>query len=236
VNALELTGRARTHVVELGSTSAMAPRCGTPPLSATLHKYAVAPFLALCRAARAAGFELQAVSSFRDFDRQLGIWNAKYQGERALLDAAGLPLDAKRLTSAERIDAILGWSALPGASRHHWGTDLDVIDSRAIPANYTVRLIPAEFAPGGPFAALSAWLEGHAARFGFFQPFRGALSGVRAEPWHYSFAPEAERARRALTPAVLGAALESAPLMGKEVILAQLESLHARYVAAIDWP
>jgi hypothetical protein len=34
----------------------------------------------------------------------------------------------------------------------------------------------------------------------------------------------------------LGAALESAPLMGKEVILAQLESLHARYVAAIDWP
>jgi LAS superfamily LD-carboxypeptidase LdcB len=230
VNALELTGRARTHVVALATTPAAAQIPGI------LHEHAVRPFLALCRAARAAGFELQAISSFRDFERQLGIWNAKYKGERALLDAAGLPLDGERLQPAERIDAILGWSALPGASRHHWGTDLDLIDRRAIPATQTVQLTPAEFAPGGPFAALADWLEVHAARFGFFRPFRGVLSGVRAEPWHFSFAPEAERARRALTPEVLREALESAPLLGKEVVLAQLERLHARYVVAIDWP
>ncbi len=34
---------------------------------------------------------------------------------------------------AERVAAILVWSALPGASRHHWGTDCDVIDAAALP-------------------------------------------------------------------------------------------------------
>ena len=37
-----------------------------------------------------------------------------------------------QLSPAERIEAILRWSALPGASRHHWGTDLDLIDAHAI--------------------------------------------------------------------------------------------------------
>ena len=93
-----------------------------------------------------------------------------------------------------------------------------------------------EFAAAGPFAPLAAWLESHAARFGFFRPFRGATSGVAPEPWHFSFAPIAEFARRRLTPAVLREALESAPLLGKEQVLERLDELHARYVAAIDLP
>ena len=83
---------------------------------------------------------------------------------------------------------------------------------------------------------LGEWLETHAARFGFFRPFRGVLSGVQAEPWHYSFAPVAENARRALTPAVLRAAIAAAPLLGKEQVLERVDELHDRYVAAIDWP
>ncbi|HEX9405010.1 MAG TPA: hypothetical protein VF917_11310, partial [Steroidobacteraceae bacterium] len=75
-----------------------------------------------------------------------------------------------------------------------------------------------------------------AARFGFFRPFRGVLSGVRPEPWHFSFAPVAENARRSLTPAVLHKAIAAAPLLGKEQVLGRLDELHARYVAAIDWP
>ncbi len=224
MNALELTGRTRSHVVTASNTSA------------TLHKNAVAPFQALCRAARAAGFELRAISSFRDFDRQLTIWNGKYTGERPLADEAGLPLDSARLAPRERIAAILRWSALPGASRHHWGTDLDLIDVLAIPADYSVQLTAAEFLPGGPFAAVFDWLQAHAARFGFFRPFRGELSGVAAEPWHFSFAPEAMRAHRDLTLEVLNEALATAQLCGREAVLADLAQLHARYVAAIDWP
>lgn len=224
MNDAELTGQARTHIVDLEE-----PRC-------SLHAHVVAPFLALRRAAAANGFDLTPVSSFRDFSRQLTIWNGKFSGERPLLDTLGSRLDGAALGEAERIDTILLWSALPGASRHHWGTDVDVVDRAAMPPDYRVQLTTQEFAPGGPFAALAAWLEAHAARFGFFRPYRGARSSVAPEPWHFSFAPSAENARRKLTPAVLRNALSAAPLLGKEAVLPRIEELHARYVAAIDWP
>jgi hypothetical protein len=79
-------------------------------------------------------------------------------------------------------------------------------------------------------------LEQNAPRFGFFRPFRGVLSGVQPEPWHFSFAPLAESARRALTCAVLREALKDAPLLGRDCVLAELDELHARYVTRIDWP
>src|SRR5208282_2990108 len=115
-------------------------------------------------------------------------------------------------------------------------SDVDLIDANAVAAGYQVRLTAEEFSPSGPFAPLSDWLHTHAARFGFFRPFRGVLSGVQAEPWHFSFAPVAESARRALTPTVLRKAIAAAPILGKQEILAQLDALHARYVGAIDWP
>jgi hypothetical protein len=35
---------------------------------------------------------------------------------------------------------------------------------------------------------------------------------------------------------VLHEALKDAPLLGRESVLGQLDELHARYVAGIDWP
>jgi LAS superfamily LD-carboxypeptidase LdcB len=224
VTPAELTGQVRTHIVELTD-----PACA-------LHVHAVVPFMNMRRAALAAGFDLEAVSGFRDFSRQISIWNGKYSGERPLYDAHGQALDASQMSPSERIAAILLWSALPGTSRHHWGTDVDLIDAGAIAPDYRVQLTAQEFAPGGPFARLSGWLETEAERFGFFRPFRGILSGVRPEPWHFSFATVAENARRALNPAVLRAVLADAPLLGRDQVMAQLDDLHARYVAAIDWP
>jgi LAS superfamily LD-carboxypeptidase LdcB len=224
VNDAELTGQVRSHVADVEGGAC------------ALHSQVIAPFLNLRRAAGAAGFDLVAHSGFRDFSRQLGIWNGKFSGERPLYDAAGRPIDARALGARERVEAILLWSALPGASRHHWGTDVDLVDRRATPPGYRVQLVAEEFAPGGPYEALSAWLEINAPRYGFFRPFRGVLSGVQPEAWHYSFAPVAEPARRNLSPAVLRRAIEAAPLSGKEEVLAVLDALHARYVDAIDWP
>ena len=224
MNAGELTGQARTHVAEVPD-----PIC-------VLHEHVVRPFLNLRKAALADGFDLSPVSSFREFDRQLNIWNGKFSGERPVLDASGQSIDVGPLSAPERVAAILQWSALPGASRHHWGTDLDLIDRNATPASYRPQLIPEEFAPTGPYARLGEWLDANAARFGFFRPYRGVLSGVRPEPWHYSFAPVAEKARGDLTPEVLRTALASAALLGKDQVLARLDELHARFVAGIDWP
>ena len=224
MNDGELTGRSRTHIADVTD-----PHCA-------LHNHVVAPFLNLRRAALADGFDLIPQSSFRDFSRQLMIWNQKFSGVRPMADAAGLPLDTSKLDAAERVEAILLWSALPGASRHHWGTDIDLIDRHAVAPGFRVQLTPQEFEPGGPFAALAEWLALNAARFGFFRPFRGVLSGVQPEPWHFSFAPIAENARRRLTPGVLHRAIAAAELLGKDAVLARLDELHARYVAAIDWP
>jgi LAS superfamily LD-carboxypeptidase LdcB len=224
VTAEELTGRARTHIVDVSD----------PP--SALHRHVASPFLNLRRAASAAGFDLVPASSYRDFGRQLAIWNAKYDGAAPLNDPSGRPLDAGGLPPGERIRAILHWSALPGASRHHWGTDLDLFDRNAIAPGYRVRLSHEEYSAPGPFAPLAAWLETNAARFGFFRPFRGVLSGVQPEPWHFSFAPVAEPARKALTCGILREAIDQAPLKGKEYVLEQLEEIHARYAASIDWP
>jgi LAS superfamily LD-carboxypeptidase LdcB len=223
VNDGELTGQARTHIVSVAD-----PNC-------LLHAQAVTPFLNLRRAAKLDGFDLVPVSSFRDFARQLKIWNDKFSGAKPMYDAEGASIDAAALAPLQRINAILLWSALPGASRHHWGTDVDLVDRNATDAGYEFRLTREEFAPDGPFARLAEWLETHAARFGFFRPFRGVRSGVQPEPWHFSFAPIAEKARRKLSPEVLRAAITAAPLLGKELVLAHLEELHDRYVATIDF-
>ena len=210
LDPLQLTGRARTHLVELAD------------LGCAVHAHAAAPFAALRRAAAADGIELVPVSAFRDFARQLAIWNGKYA--------------ASALPPAQRIPAILQWSAVPGLSRHHWGTDFDLIDRNALPQGYRVSLVPPEYAPGGPFHRLSGWLEANAARFGFFRPYRGIRSGVQPEPWHYSFAPTAEFARRSYRPSLLAQVLTETVIGGRELILENLEGIHARYMDAIDLP
>jgi LAS superfamily LD-carboxypeptidase LdcB len=224
VTPAELCGTARSHIVELHE----------PPCA--LHADVKVPFLALRRAALADGFDVIPVSSFRDFSRQLTIWNAKFSGATPLYDATGRILEAKQLAPAERVAAILHWSALPGASRHHWGTDLDLIDRKAVDADYRVQLTAAEFEPPGPFAPLAEWLDVNAPRFGFFRPFRGIRSGVQAEPWHFSFAPVAELARGELTLSVLREILKEAPLLGREYVWERLDELHERYVASVDLP
>jgi LAS superfamily LD-carboxypeptidase LdcB len=222
MNELELTGRARGHVVEL-----QQPRC-------TLHYAAAASFLAMREAAARAGIDLAAASSFRDFERQLAIWNAKWRGERPLLDRAGQPLEAASLDEAARIDAILCWSALPGGSRHHWGTDCDVIDAAAMPEGYRLRLVPEEYARDGVFGRLTPWLDENMGRFGFYRPYASAHGGAGVEPWHLSYWPVANEALEALTLPVLRRAVAGSGLLGREQVLERLPEIYTRFILAVD--
>lgn len=220
----QLTGRTREHLTELSD-----PRC-------SLHKEVTVPFLAMRAAAAADGIDLVAFSSFRDFDRQLAIWNAKFRGERPIQDRAGRTLAAGTLTPDERVTAILCWSAMPGASRHHWGTDFDVMDLAALPVGYRIQLVPAEYAAGGPFHRLTTWLDAHMHTFGFFRPYTTDRGGVMPEPWHLSHAPVAARAQRALSLSGLRAVLAASDVDGKEAVLAALEENFRRYVVEVDSP
>lgn len=220
----ELTGRARSHIVELRE----------PPCS--LHRAVVQPLLAMRAAAAAAGIDLVPFSSFRDFDRQLAIWNAKARGERELRGADGQLLDAGALDEEARVAAILCWSALPGASRHHWGTDFDVMDAAALPPGYRLQVVPEEYAPDGVFGRLDAWLTAHAGEFGFYRPYATWRGGVQPEPWHLSHAAVAAAALRQFSIDTLRAALATAGLEGHAAVERRLPEILARYVENVDPP
>jgi len=220
----QLTGRTRSHVRELDE-----PRC-------TLHPEAARAFVAIRSAAADEGLELSPVSSFRDFERQRLIWNDKFQGRRVLLDRMGAALDLAGMSPQQIVSAILHWSALPGASRHHWGTEIDVYDRSALSEGYTAQLVAAEYAPAGPFARLDRWLSQHAESFGFFRPYDRDRGGVQPEPWHLSFAPIAAAALPTLTLEVLAAALRGVQLAGADVVWAQLPDIHRRYVQTVATP
>jgi LAS superfamily LD-carboxypeptidase LdcB len=220
----QLTGRTRSHVLEL------------PELHCTLHAQAARAFIALRASAAADGFDLAVASSFRDFERQLAIWNDKFHARRPLLDRQGRPMDRARMSAEETVTAILHWSALPGASRHHWGTEIDVFDRSALSAGVTAQLVPAEYGAGGIFARLDAWLAQHAESHGFHRPYDCDRGGVQPEPWHLSYAPVAGAALSALTVEVLAQALRGAPLAGAEVVLPRLADIHRDYVRAVATP
>ena len=224
MNELELTGRARTHVVELDH-----PRC-------VLHARVVTSFLAMRDAAAATGIDLVAASSFRDFDRQVYLWNRKWSGEQPLLDRRGQVIDPATLDDARRVDAILCWSAIPGGSRHHWGSDVDVIDAAAMPDGYEVQLVPAEYAADGVFGRLGEWLDANIARFGFHRPYASASSGAGFEPWHLSYWPVSSAALEALSLPVLRAAVASSEMLGKAQVLERLPEIYTRFVLAVDRP
>jgi LAS superfamily LD-carboxypeptidase LdcB len=220
----QLIGRSRSHLSELTD----------PPCA--LHIEVVVPFLAMRAAAAADGIDITALSSFRDFDRQLAIWNGKFRGERPMQDRAGRPLDPLSLAPADRVNAILWWSALPGASRHHWGTDFDVMDARAMPTGYKLQVVPAEYHSGGPFHRLTTWLDAHMHAIGFFRPYSTDRGGVSPEPWHLSYAPVAQRAQAAFSVDQLRTVLTDSAIEGKEEVLASLDRNYATYVVTVDAP
>ena len=206
-------------------------------LGAPVHRDVVEPLLALQAGAREAGFDLAVVSGYRGFERQLSIWNRKAAGELPVLDSDSRPLDLSALTDAALVFAILRWSALPGASRHHWGTDFDIYDAAACPPGYEVELIPAEVEGGGMFAPMHDWLDQRIARdaaWGFFRPYDLDRGGVAPERWHLSHAPTAATFQARVTPTLLRHALGQADMRLRDTVLDHLDEIFERFVMNVN--
>lgn len=204
----------------------------SPELHCRLHPETLAAVLDLAARAANFGFILRIASSFRSFERQLLIWNDKAKGKRAVLDSAGVPLDVAKLTDREKVFAILRWSALPGASRHHWGTDLDVYDASRIADNYQLQLTVAETETGGPFADFHRWLDKELTNPAcqFYRPYSEDKGGVAPEPWHLSYAPLAKNYAQLFTADVLREHIEQSPLELKDAVLENFDEIFQRYV------
>lgn len=225
-----IVGQLDTHLCSEADAQALGGR---------VHLAVIDPLLSLRAVAADAGFDLRILSAFRPFDRQLSIWNRKVAGELAVVDSRGMRIDIAMLSPRELVFAILRWSALPGASRHHWGTDVDVYDSAATPEGYEVELIPAEVESGGMHARMHEWLDARIATgtaFGFYRPYDADRGGVAPERWHLSYAPLATELAGALTPQLLRETIAGADMRLKDVVLTHLDEIYERFVVNVGQP
>ena len=166
------------------------------------HQKASNAFTALSRRATTAGFDLRVASAFRGYGRQLDIVNAKWLGHRPVLNEEGLGLHRAALSDSDWLAAILRFSALPGTSRHHWGTDFDIWDRSTVTEDYVPQLLASEYQHEGVFAEMSAWLDDQISADnaeGFYKPYAVDRGGVAPEPWHISYRPVAEGYQRQLS-------------------------------------
>src|SRR5690554_228359 len=191
-------------------------------------------YVAMRQAAAKDGVQLAIASGFRDFQRQQSIWNRKFSGQAPIYNDRGEKLDSDTLSTGEKVDAILTWSALPGASRHHWGTDFDVYDPAPFASGeLKLQLVPEEYSSNGPCHALYQWLQRHAREFGFFFPYARYQGGVAAEPWHLSHEALANEAHALLTIDILRNALQEQELLGQSYVLDLLPEIKRRYIDSI---
>lgn len=144
-----------------------------------LHQATYAAFRRMYEAAKADGVTLTIISATRNFESQKGIWEAKWTGQRKIengKDASKAYPDPKA-----RALKILEYSSMPGSSRHHWGTDMDLIN------------LTNEYFDEGAGKKAYEWLRDNAAAYGFCQPYTaGRTQGYHEERWHWSYLPLAQ--------------------------------------------
>lgn len=181
------------------------------------------------------GFDLRLASAYRSFDRQLLIWNAKAQGLRPVFDESGQALTIADLSPEELLHAILRWSALPGASRHHWGTDFDIYDAAALEPGQGFELLGSECEPGGLFGefyqCLDALLREHPC---FYRPYAEDQGGVSPEPWHLSYQPLAQQCFEGFEPQALKKLIENTDIALKQPLLKHFDELIERYFMRVS--
>jgi LAS superfamily LD-carboxypeptidase LdcB len=218
LNQFEVTGRSRSHIAQIAK-----PRLAAQPEVAEA-------FLDMRADAATAGFDLLPVSTFRDFDTQLRIWNMKFSGKKPLYDMQGKVRDASLLSPQQIMDCILNWSALPGGSRHHWGTEIDVVDAAAMPTGYQPKLLPEEVQPGGIFFPMHVWLDQNMKHYGFFRPYQRFVGGMFPEPWHLSYASASAAALAQLSVELLVEVIDGSAILAKNIVVERIPAIYRNHI------
>ena len=120
------------------------------------------------------GVNLLIYSGTRNFDEQKSIWERKWE------------LNFNKLKdSVKTAKKILLFSSMPCTSRHHWGTDLDLIN---LNNNY--------FETGQGLKEYK-WLKENGSKFGFCQVYDDKSitkrTGYELERWHWSYMPTSSK-------------------------------------------
>ena len=173
-----------------------------------LEKETYSAFVKMKDAAEKDGIIIKLVSGFRDFYRQQMIWNNKY----------------KKFTNEFSLDGptaikeIIRFSTIPGTSRHHWGTEIDIIDKNF--ENEKDLLISKKYEEGGIFNSLKKWMDKNSKRFGFYIVYDDDSNrpGFEYEPWHYTYKPISDLYQREFLKLNLKLIISKTKVEGKEFI------------------
>ena len=142
---------------------------------------ALAAFQKMRKAAAEDGITLRIMSAARSFDHQKRIWEGKWNGTRLV---EGKNMKTTFSDPTERARYIMKYSSMPGTSRHHWGTDIDI------------NSFNPEYFDSGKGAKEYQWLVDNAHKFGFCQTYtekgKERPDGYEEEKWHWTYLPIAE--------------------------------------------
>lgn len=147
-------------------------------------------------AAAADGVNLLIRSATRNFEYQRGIWERKWKRPQYM-----------GWQAVDKARDILTYSAMPGASRHHWGTDIDF------------NAFENDWFESGEGAEVYDWLSTHAGDYGFHQVYDDkstGRTGYALERWHWSYLPIAQPMLAAYNRLIAREDLTSAPFSGAE--------------------
>lgn len=134
-----------------------------------IRKEAYDSFKRMFYAAKKCGVDLEIISGTRSFAHQRSIWERKWRLEKY----AGW-------NNADKARDILLFSSMPGTSRHHWGTDIDL------------NALNNEYFAEGKGKDVYHWLKTHASEYGFHQPYtskQNGRTGYEEEKWHWTYLP-----------------------------------------------
>ncbi|MFT4778492.1 MAG: LAS superfamily LD-carboxypeptidase LdcB [Flavobacteriales bacterium] len=137
-----------------------------------LRKEAYSQFKLMADAAQKEGLNLQIISATRNFNYQKGIWERKWERSKYM-----------GWDAFKKADDILNYSSMPGSSRHHWGTDIDL------------NSLNNDFFASGDGLKLYEWLSVNGPTFGFYQVYtskEAGRTGYNEEKWHWSYLPLAK--------------------------------------------
>ncbi|MBE7686513.1 D-alanyl-D-alanine carboxypeptidase family protein [Tenacibaculum piscium] len=136
-----------------------------------LNKEVYKAFKEMYTSAKKKGIKLIVISGTRNFYEQKSIWERKWN-------------KYKNLKPLERAKKILEYSSMPTTSRHHWGTDIDLIN------------LNNSYFENGNGKEEYEWLIKNANYFGFYQVYtnkENGRTGYNLEKWHWSYLPLASK-------------------------------------------
>ena len=137
-----------------------------------LRKEAYKAFKNMYWDAKKCGIELQIKSATRNFNYQKGIWERKFKRPKY-----------KGWDEIEIVKDIMKYSSMPGTSRHHWGTDIDL---NALENSYFEH---------GEGKRTYEWLRDFGTEYGFYQVYTSkedGRAGYEEEKWHWTYLPSSK--------------------------------------------